>query len=99
MILDKVFQSVKEQGLEKHFDGEQRYMVILENRNHKINRISNNSLTVSLPLTAPEDTQGKVMAIIEPIQADNQDLEVEFEKKISVGDKLPNFGQIKKVFE
>lgn len=99
MILDTIVQAAKEQGLDKYISGEQQFYRIIEYRSNKLNDIENEVLTLELPLDIPADAKDKIIKIAEEAKAKvNPDLNIDVEQKLSLGNKLPNFGQIKNVF-
>lgn len=77
MILDKIIEELKKDGLDKYFEGEQKWVTILENRAKVINEVSNNSLAVALPPDTPADSVKKIQEIVEKaVEASGEPIEL-----------------------
>ncbi len=51
-------------------------------------------------METPADDFQKIVKLSEEVkEKEKSEIEIEFEQKLGNGNKLPNFGQIKKVFE
>lgn len=57
-------------------------------------------LSIELPIDIKNQDEVKVKSIVtEVLKKNKSEIDVQYSKKIGVGNSLPNYGQVKKVFE
>lgn len=57
-------------------------------------------LSIELPIDIKNQDEDKLKSIVtEVLKKNKSEIDVQYSKKIGVGNSLPNYGQVKKVFE
>lgn len=57
-------------------------------------------LSIELPIDIKNQDEVKLKSIVtEVLKKNKSEIDVQYSKKIGVGNSLPNYGQVKKVFE